>query len=260
LEKDELGLEMKQIIEYFDRSYVINLLDRTDRRRQAEQEFRRAGINIPNEKVKFYTASRPADKGKFSDIGTRGCFESHRNVLELANREQLPNVLIFEDDVSFRNVGGTFEQEVIAQLSHEDWDVVYFGYSIPPDDALTGPLMRWPKDIRGAHFYAVNGKFIRTMLQYMHECELRPRDHPDGGPMPADGAYNHVRYVIPGVNLFLSVPNLAHQRSSRTDIAQTHVFDGLVWLRPIMRGARAIKHRLRMALDKNKLRRQLEKK
>jgi len=250
---------MKQIIEYFDRAYVINLSDRPDRRHQAEQEFRRAGINIPNGNVQFYTAVRPTDKGRFENIGTRGCFNSHRGILEIADQERLRNVLIFEDDVSFRDIGVAFERQLMTQLSHEDWDVVFFGYSIPNDASLNGPLMRWPNDILGAHFYGVNGRFVHRMRQYMNECELRPRDHPDGGPMPADGAYNHVRYVNPNINLFLAVPNLAYQRSSRTDIAQAHILDGPVWLRPIMRGARAIKHQLRMAFDRNKLRRQLDR-
>jgi glycosyl transferase family 25 len=250
---------VKQIIGYFDRSYIINLSDRTDRRRQVEREFRRVGVNIPSENVRLYTAIRPTDKAGFMDIGTRGNFTSHKNVLELANRDRLRNVLIFEDDVSFRNVEGAFEQKLLTQLAREDWDVVFFGYLSPPDEGLTGPLMRWPKDILGMHFYAVNGRFIGTMLEYMNECEMRPRDHPLGGPMTADGAYNHIRYVTPNINVFLSVPNLAHQRSSRTDIASTRGFDRIVWLRPFLRSARAVKHQLRMALDKKRLRRQLDK-
>lgn len=241
---------MKQIIEYFDRSYIINLSDRIDRRLETEREFRRVGVNIPNEKVRFYTAIRPTDKAGFVNIGTRGNFTSHRNVLELASRDHLRNVLVFEDDVSFRSVEDDFEQNLVKQLSREDWDVVYFAYLSPPDHALKGPLTRWPNDIIGAHFYAVNGKFIGTMLQYMNECELRPRNHPAGGPMTADGAYNHVRYVIPNINVLLSVPSLAHQRSSRTDVSPTRIFDRIVWLRPILRVMRAIKHQLRMALDK----------
>ncbi len=250
---------MKQIIEYFERSYVINLSDRTDRRRQAEEEFLRVGIHIPNENVRFYTATRPTDKGNFSDIGTRGCFVSHRDILQLASRERLGNVLVFEDDVSFRKIEIGFERQLLAQLSKQDWDVVLFGYLSPHDDALTGPLARWPKDILGMHFYAVNGPFIPTMLRYMNECELRPRDHVDGGPMPADGAYNHVRYLNPDVKVLLSVPNLAHQRSSRTDIAETRIFDRIDWLRPILHGARSVKHQLRMALDEYKLRQRLDK-
>ena len=251
--------EMKQIIEYFDRAYIINLSDRTDRRGQAEREFRGVGITVPNPRVQFYTATRPTDKGSFADIGTRGCFSSHKNILNIANRDCLRNVLIFEDDVSFRKVTPTFEGQLITQLSNEDWDVVYFGYLLPPDDALKGPLARWPNDILGAHFYAVNGRFIGTMLQYMNECELRPRDHPDGGPMVPDGAYNHVRYLNPNINLFLAVPGLAHQRSSRTDVGSRQIFDEVICLRSVMRGLREIKHRVRMTLDKNKLRHRMKR-
>jgi len=251
------GGNVKHLIEYFDRAYIINLVDRPDRRRQVKREFRLAGISIPNEKVQFYTALRPADKGRFHSVGVRGCFTSHRNVLELANREGLRNVLILEDDVSFRGVGAAFVRELTMQLSSESWDVAFLAYLLPPEEALKDvkrPLTRWPNDILGAHFYAVNGRFIQTILQYMYECELRPRDHPLGGPMPADGAYNHVRYVMPNINLFVSVPGLAHQRSSRTDIGDTTAFDKLVWLSPILRGLRVIKHWRRMAVDKNTLR------
>jgi glycosyl transferase, family 25 len=249
---------MKHIVGYFDRSYIINLSDRTDRRRQAEREFRRVGVQIPNEKVQFYTAVRPTDKGRFTDIGTRGCFNSHRSVLELAHQNRVQNVLIFEDDVCFRDVGSVFEQELVTKLSQESWDIVFFGYGEPHDDGLSGPLTPWPNDIQGMHFYAVNGSFIATMLQYMNDCELRPRDHPDGGPMPVDGVYNHVRYVIPNIKMLLSVPNLAHQRSSRTDIASITFLDRMAWLSPVLRGARAVKHQLRMASDRRKLRRQMQ--
>jgi hypothetical protein len=245
---------VKEIVEYFDRAYIINLSDRTDRRRQVMREFGRIGIKIPNEKILFYTAVRPTDKGKFEDIGTRGCFNSHRTILEVANRDHLRNVLVFEDDVCFRQLGREFGQNLIAQLSREAWDLMFFGYNLPCDDTLTGPLLRWPNDVLGTHFYAVNGCFIAAMLQYMNACELRPSDHPDGGPMPADGVYNHVRYVTPNVKMFLSVPNLAYQRSSRTDIASASSIDRVMWLRPIVHGARAVKHQIRMSLDKNKLR------
>lgn len=250
-------VNLKQLIEYFDRAYIINLVDRLDRRRQVEREFRHAGINVPNEKVQLYTAFRPVDKGRFDSVGVRGCFTSHRNVLELANREGLRNALILEDDVSFRSIGTNFVRELMVQLSCEDWDLAFLAYLLPPEDALKDvkrPLTRWPNDIRGTHFYAVNGSFIQTMLQYMYECELRPRGHPLGGPMTADGAYNHVRYVMPNINLFVSVPSLAHQRYSRADIADPRTFDKLVWLSPVLRGLRAIKHWGRMELDRNKLR------
>jgi glycosyl transferase family 25 len=245
---------MKNLIEHFDRTYIINLAERTDRRQEVTREFGKLGIQIPNERIRFYTAQRPPDRGDFKDIGTRGNFLSHRGVLELARNEGLRNVLVLEDDVTFREVPERFVRSLIAHLSEIAWDVVYFGYLIPSDDSLEGPLHPWPKDVLGAHFYAVNGPFINTMRKYMHECELRPRDHPDGGPMTADGAYNHVRYVIEGIRVFLAVPNLAHQRNSRTDIHDTHFLDKVFWLRPLVRCARTIKHRVRMTIDRKKLR------
>jgi glycosyl transferase, family 25 len=250
---------MREIIDYFERSYIINLKDRSDRRRLAEREFHKIGITIPNNKIQFYTAIRPIDKGVFQDIGTRGCFTSHKNILEIAHRDGLQNVLVFEDDVSFRSAGNAFGRQLISQLRHEDWDLAFFGYNSPLDEDLTGPWMRWQGDILGAHFFAVNGRFIGPMLQYMNECEGRPRDHPDGGPMPADGAYNHVRYVDPNIRLLLSVPSLAFQRSSRTDIAKMRFFDRVLWLRPIVGAARAIKHELRMKKDRQRLSSRLNK-
>ena len=246
---------MKQLIEYFDRAYIINLVDRIDRRREVEREFRGIGIAIPNEKVRFFAAKRPIEKGAFPDVGARGNFTSHRDVLELANRDGLRNVLVLEDDISFRSVNPSLVQQIVEQLGREDWDVVYFGYLSPSDDGLVGPLIAWPAGVLGAHFYAVNGRFIGTMLQYMYQCEQRPAGHPDGGPMLADGVYSHVRTVIPNIRALLSVPNLAHQRSSRTDIHPTRFFDRIVVLEPMVRGARAIKHKLRMAIDKNRLQR-----
>jgi GR25 family glycosyltransferase involved in LPS biosynthesis len=248
---------MKEVIEYFDRSYIINLSDREDRRHQVEREFHRVGISIPSERVRFYTATRPLDKGAFVNTGIRGCFTSHRNILEIANQDNLRNVLVFEDDISFRKIGKVFLQQLIEQLSTADWDLVFFGYLQPSDEDLTGPLVQWPHDILGTHFYAVNGRFIETMLRYMNDCEARPRDHPDGGPMPVDGVYNHVRYVTPNIALLLSVPALAYQRSSRTDVSPHQIFDGISWLRPTLNGARAFKHWMRMKRDEAKLKHRL---
>jgi hypothetical protein len=51
---------MKRIIEHFDQTYIINLAERADRRKEVVDEFSRIGINIPNEKVRFLTRLVPA--------------------------------------------------------------------------------------------------------------------------------------------------------------------------------------------------------
>jgi glycosyl transferase, family 25 len=245
---------MKRIIESFDRAYIINLEDRLDRRREAEREFSRIGINVPNKTVEFYTAKRLVDKGSFPDVGTRGCFISHRGVLDRACRDKLRNVLVFEDDVSFRNVDDSLEDQILRELRGTRWDIVYFGYLSPSDTGQKGPLISLSSGVLGAHFYAVNGPFIAPLLRFMTDCERRPPGHPDGGPMPADGALNHIRRHIPEMRVLLAVPNLAHQRSSRSDITSTHLFDRITSLRPLLHRVRAIKHKLRMLADRKNFR------
>jgi hypothetical protein len=94
---------MKQLIEYFDRAYIINLVDRPDGRRQGERDLGSLESTYQMKRFDLYGIP-PHRPGAL--FGVRGCFTRHRNVLELANREGLRNVLIFEDDVSLRSLGG----------------------------------------------------------------------------------------------------------------------------------------------------------
>jgi hypothetical protein len=241
---------MKRLIEFFDRTYVINLKDRADRRRGVEREFRSIGLEIPNGKVEFYTALRPTVQGDFYALGAKGSFTSHRNVLKLAAADDLKNVLVVEDDISFRNVSPEAIANVLEGLRSQDWDVVYFGYLEPESPGVTDPLSPWPHDTIGGHFYAVNRRFLGPMIKYMNECELRPRNHPLGGPMSRDGAFNHVRYVDSNIRVLIAVPNLAHQRSSRTDISPVKSFDRIGWLRPPIQFLRDVKTHVRKSLDR----------
>ena len=113
---------------------------------------------------------------------------------------------------------------------------------MPSDTGLVGPLLAWYGQILGAHFYAVNGRFMSRLHRYMCECETRPGGHPYGGSMGADGTLNHMCLLNKDIHLFLSVPNLAHQRSSRTDVHPHLIFDQIFSLTPLLSGGRRIKH------------------
>jgi len=254
---------MKRIIDYFDRAYIINLADRTDRRHETEEEFEKIGITIPNEKVFFHTVTRPTEKAGFATIGLRGSFTSHKEILEKAINDNLRNVLMFEDDVSFRSVPETFDQKFVDRLASEDWDIVRLGYSVPSDAGLVGPLLAWHGQTIGLQFCAVNARFMSKLLQFMCGCESRQRGHPDGGPMGADGTLNHMHLLNKDIRQFLSVPNLAHQRSSRTDVHSHNQhwlvssIDQISLLTPLTRAGRSMKHKMVMSFDKAKLTQQM---
>jgi len=250
---------MKRLIDAFDRAYIINLRERPDRRQEVEQEFQQIGLSIPDDKVRFYTATRPTERAQFHSIGARGVFTSHRNILELAVKDRLRNVLVFEDDVSFRDVGERFIARLLAQISGLEWDLLYFGYASPPDEQLSGPLLPWKDITLGTHFYAVNGPFMARMLDYMRESEAGPPGDADHGPTSADGIYNRVRLRHADVRVFLAAPTLAFQRSSRTDLQPVSFYDRNPLLAPAMRIARSVRHRARMTLDGIALRRRMSR-
>jgi len=236
---------MRQLIDYFDRAYIINLRDRPDRRSETIREFARIGVDVPHDKISFYTATRPSEKAEFPSLGARGSFTSHKCILGLALTAGLNNVLIFEDDVHFRTVDDRILEQILDQLRREPWDVVYFGYMQPPQGFVQTPLSCWSNDTIGGHFYGVNGTFVEQMYKYMQECETRPRDHPDGGPTFRDGAYNNVRRKFPELRVLLAGSNLATQRSSRTDLHPLKIFDRLTWTRPFVDMLRVVKNRVR---------------
>jgi glycosyl transferase, family 25 len=233
--------DMKSLVHHFDRAYIINLIDRVDRRRHVIEEFRQIGIDVPNSSVHLHLAARPADKGTFRHIGELGCFVSHKQILEFAVRDNLRNVLVFEDDVQFQNVNAEAIREILSSLEHQKWDIVYFGYLQPEDKGLSGSLVEWSGATLGGHFYAVNGHFLQPMLQYMQACEARPAGHPDGGSMCRDATYNHFRLIKNDIRVLIAVPNLATQRSSRTDLHELAFYDRLAWLRPVTDLARRVK-------------------
>lgn len=232
---------MQRIIERLDRAYIINLRDRPDRKRQTVREFSKIGIQLPHPKVAFYTAERPSEAGTFPSIGSRGAFTSHRAVLRLAIEQNLSNVLVFEDDIRFRDMAPCDIDRIVSAIGRQPWDILYFGYLSPSDHGLKEPFDHYSGPTIGGHFYAVNGPFIRRMARYMDDCEARERDHPLGGPTYRDGAYNHIRIVDPSIKVLLAVPSMAHQRSSRSDIAPPKSFDRVPWLRPVIDAARAVR-------------------
>lgn len=236
---------MKKLIDRFDRAYIINLRDRSDRRAGAIEEFAKAGIPVPGDRIAFYSAERPAERGDFPTVGARGSFTSHWEVLRLAVRDGLRNVLVFEDDVFFRLVDEAAVDRILQYLDRAEWDIVYFGYLQPDHVDLAGPLASWQGTTIGGHFYAVNGPFIRRMADYMEACAGRPAGAPLGGPTYRDGAYNNARLAFPGLRVYLAVPSLAGQRSSRTDLHPLKIYDRVIWMRPMMHGLRRVKNRMR---------------
>ncbi len=228
------------LFEYFDRTRIVNLASRDDRRKETKAEFARYGFPIQTERVQFFEASAPKDAGDFPSPGVRGCFLSHLRIIEEALAAGAPNVLVLEDDICFSNRIVELEASIMEGLNGLDWDIAYFGHTLPVDsgaprwERLTKPTIQ-------SHFYAVNGKTLPEFSSFLKQMSLRPAGHPDGGPMHYDGALNTFRDQNTHINVYYYTVNLGYQRPSKTDLHQNPFFDRYKVFLPFTRIARWLK-------------------
>lgn len=238
------------LLALFDTTWVVNLPERRDRRRQTERELRR---HFPaasvEERVRFYPAIRPADAGPFNALGSHGAFLSTLDILERAEAEGLARVLVLQDDVRFTRAWTTHGRWFLEQLETETWDVVQLGY-LDPRGTTHRHLDRGPvlvdhhEAVIGAHCVGFDGGAIPLVLDHLRTVLTGEVGDDLRGPMPIDGAFNTLTWCHPEVRRLLPVPNLVGQRSSRSDI-RPRAHDRIDALRPLLGAGRAAAGRLR---------------
>lgn len=230
-----------KVIDLFERAYVINLPDRTDRRAAMMRELKQAEMLRSPEKVEIFPAIRPQDQGNFPSIGAHGCFMSHLSILKQAQRDGLANVLIMEDDLAIPQLFIEHQAALVDQLQQAEWDFVFFGHIIDLPQSPQVQLISWNEPIVTAHFYAVNGRIISQLVTFLEKLLQRPAGHPDGGPMHLDGGYTTFRLRHPTVKTLIASPNLGEQRSSRSDIYPNKWFDRWIGFKQLVGLARSVK-------------------
>jgi glycosyl transferase family 25 len=209
-----------KLIDFFDRIYIVNLPNRTDRLREMTAELAKVDIALASETVEVFPAIRPESPGPFKSIGARGAFLSHLSILKKARDQGLRKVLIMEDDLEFRPDFLQYESVLIDELSTQNWDIAHFGYC-SSENPLTFdlPILNsFAGEIRGAQFYAVGGQALDELITFLETLLARPDGHPEGGPMPVDGAFNVYKWQYPHRVRLIAVPSFGGQRSSRSDI------------------------------------------
>jgi glycosyl transferase family 25 len=230
------------IIEYFERVRIINMVSRKDRRNETEVNFSRHGFPVNTQEVSFFNAISPAEAKGFPNPGVRGCFLSHMNILEEAKNAKVDKVLVLEDDIQFAKKIVQEGALAVEQLDDLDWDIVYFGHALGD----TSDDVRWEKVTEPmllAHFYAINGKTLERFTQFLKLLLERPPGDPQGGPMHYDGAINTFMQQNEDIKVFYCSKNLGYQRPSKTDLHELSIVDKSIFLRPIMVVYRKIKQR-----------------
>ncbi len=227
---------MNHPLDAFAKTYVINLASRADRRAEMSKQLQRIGLQLQSERVALFEAIRPFSAGGFPTLGAHGCFMSHLGVLRTARDEGLESVLILEDDLNFSPDFMHRMPALSEQLVQQPWAFFYGGYVL--DQRLPATARGWvpaapEMPVVTTHFVAMHGSVIAPLVSYLEAILARPPGDPAGGPMHVDGAYNWFRREHPDARTWLAVPELGHQRASRTDIHDLRWHDRLPVVRAL---------------------------
>jgi len=231
--------------EYFDRIYVINLVERTDRLAEMLRELKRAGLEPETGRIEFFPAVKTTEAAGFTNSGYHGCFRSHLELYRRARAVGAKHLLVFEDDAELSPRFRDDEVFVVDQLQRLDWGMVLIGHEDlePPADRPT-QVIPFPGEVGQSHFYAVHHRILDRLIDFFEACLTRPPGHPDGGPMSPDGALNFFLNHNPDIPSFITSPNFGKQRSSRSDL-MPRWFDKMPILRQAASALRSLKRRIK---------------
>lgn len=177
--------------------FCINLDRRADRWEQSKKEF-----------YKLYLD----DVCRFSAVDHKdpvvGCAMSHFSILNMW-KDLGKHLIIFEDDVQFINNYEDIDN-YINEASSIGWDMLYFGANIvQPFRPISSTLGRL-SHAQSTHAYCVHKDFIKHLVEYKPLI---------GKPMDLIYAEN----VVPYNRCYITIPMLAIQRPSFSDIEKKHV-------------------------------------
>lgn len=142
--------------DFFDRVYCISLKERTDRRRQAEAQFKAVGLSG---RVAFVLVDRHLQNSE------QGIYQSHLMCIEKGLSSGGDHILIFEDDVVFRRFNlGNLNICTSFLTAHPEWKAFFLGCLVRRSRKTGYPSIRSVAYRSLAHAYAVNRSFAEGLV------------------------------------------------------------------------------------------------
>lgn len=233
------------LVEFFDRTCIINLPERPDRLKLIRKELRRCGGEQHPEKVQVPFAPKPEDANGFKSRGVYGSYLSHYNILQDALRDGLETVWVLEDDATFCHRMVRKQDWIIERLRAEPWDMCFLGHSLTRElDGMPRGLVHHSAPFRWCHCYAVHARVFTRLLAYLEQNIQNPPGDPRGGKMYIDGAYNLFRRFNSDVVSLVANPALSVQRGSVSSLVSGRWYDRSRLFTPVIAAARSARDEL----------------
>ncbi|MGM0760990.1 MAG: glycosyltransferase, partial [Thermodesulfobacteriota bacterium] len=142
--------------DFFDAVYCISLKHRTDRQRQARQEFQKVGLDHKVEFVLVDTHSYDCEQG---------IFQSHQLCLQKGLRSEADVILVFEDDIVFHGVTPKLIDNIVHFLrTNREWKIFFLGGLIDKAQKTEFSSVIKIRFRCSSHAYAVKGDLARHLI------------------------------------------------------------------------------------------------
>lgn len=212
-------------------------------------ELHRVGLDDTSPQVTFFPAIRPERPGGFPSVGARGAFLSHLAVLKEARRRGFQRFLVAEDDLCLAEDFCARADRVCAGLSTQEWSIFYGGHRLERQPESVDPnglaVLDPATQAECAHLMGFRGDAAEEIIPVFEAILGRDPGDPRGGPMHVDGAYNTYRQQRNAFTVAV-IPELGHQRHSRSDVQHPRWHDRLPVIRTATALARRAANRLRV--------------
>jgi GR25 family glycosyltransferase involved in LPS biosynthesis len=200
--------------EYFSKSYCINLDRRQDRWEKSIKLFEKFNINAERFSA-FDGKTLSLDYPHASELG--GSI-SHMNVIKKAKELNLPNVLIFEDDVEIDDDITNKFSDIISQIPN-DWDMIYFGGNHQGGINQVSENIFRVTHTYALQMYAVNNKCYDTIINFL-EDRIEKVLNNKVSVKPSVAADFFIALLQPSINCYCIRPHLSWQLQDFSDIQE----------------------------------------
>lgn len=215
---EDIKREAEHVEPLIDSIIYINLDERTDRNSEILAEIKKVGL--PENKIHRLSAV----KRKW---GALGCSLSHRAVMEFIIQKGWKRTLVLEDDAGFEkerwSAGIKDINKMISSsgLKNTDskWDVIFLGGFVrdPNGPTKTEYETLWrTKNTSCTHAYIIRGDYAKKVLDHTEVAVQMMIKYPSNQKKyNLDNAWSE---LMAEDRWFISLPTLAYQRESYSDI------------------------------------------
>jgi GR25 family glycosyltransferase involved in LPS biosynthesis len=205
----------KNMKDYFDKIFCINLDRRKDRWEETVQELKKWGVFEGINRISAVDGNKIKNTTKLKN-GELGLLETHLKILRNAKTKKYKNILLIEDDIEF-----TKEIQNLESYFNElpkNWDMLWFGgnhntHAGNKINLVSDKIIKC-NNTYSTHCFAINNSVYDILIDIILKREK-----------PVDVYYSDIQKTH---NCFSFNPSIAIQRPSFSDIQ--NVYEDNRWL------------------------------